>query len=149
MLVISDFLQLPSSGRMIFEHLTPTDVWHLFKLHELAEIVHQNSDPEFCRITEQIVGIGEQTLSDVAAIYAMADTDITVLYAMADTDISHWPENHFRSYMTNHLVGKQNMEVMNNATNTIFTVHAVDGRADGHTGAFQYNLRDDTDIAET
>ena len=51
--------------------------------------------------------------------------------------------------MTNHLVGKQNMEVMNNATNTIFTVHAVDGRADGHTGAFQYNLRDDTDIAET
>ena len=122
MLVVSDFLQLPSSGRMIYEHLTPTDAWHLFKLHELAEIAHQNSDPEFCRITEQIVGIGEQTLSDVAAIYAMADTDITVLYAMADTDISHWPENHFRSYMTNHLVGKQNMEVINNATNTIFTV---------------------------
>ena len=111
MLVVSDFLQLPSSGRMIYEHLTPTDAWHLFKLHELAEIVHQNSDPKFCRITEQIVGIGEQTLSDVAAIYAMADTDI-----------SHWPENHFRSYMTNHLVGKQNMEVINNATNTIFTV---------------------------
>ena len=25
MLLIGDFLQLPSSGRMIFEHLTPTD----------------------------------------------------------------------------------------------------------------------------
>ena len=27
--------------------------------------------------------------------------------------------------------------------------HAVDGRADGHTVVFQYNLRDDIDIAET
>ena len=57
---------------------------------------------------------------------------------MADTDISEWSENHFRLYMTN-LVGKRNVEVMNNATSAIFTVHAVDVRADGHTGAFQCN----------
>ena len=68
---------------------------------------------------------------------------------MADTNISHWPENHFRSYMTNHLVGKRNKEVMNNATNTIFTIYAVDRRADGHTGAFHYNLSDDIDITKT
>ena len=37
--VIGDFLQLPSSGWMIFDHLTPTDAWHLFKLHKLTEIV--------------------------------------------------------------------------------------------------------------
>ena len=55
MLVISDFLQLPSSGRMIFEHLTPTDVWHLFKLHELAGIVHQNSDPEFVELLNRLL----------------------------------------------------------------------------------------------
>ena len=51
--------------------------------------------------------------------------------------------------MTNYLVGKRNIEVMSNATNTIFTTHAVDGRVDGHTGAFQYNLSDDIDIAKT
>ena len=80
---------------------------------------------------------GEQTLSDNA-----------VIYAMADTVISHWPENHFKLCMTNHLVGKRNMEVVNNATNTIFAIHAVDGRTDGHTGAIQYNLSDDIDIAK-
>ena len=37
--VIGDFLQLPSSGWMIFDHLTPTDAWHLFKLHKFTEIV--------------------------------------------------------------------------------------------------------------
>ena len=38
---------------------------------------------------------------------------------------------------------------MKHATNTIFTLHAVDRRADGHTGAFQYNLSDDIDIKKT
>ena len=32
MLVIGNSLQLPSSGWIVFEHLTPTDAWHLFKL---------------------------------------------------------------------------------------------------------------------
>ena len=47
------------------------------------------------------------------------------------------------------MVGKQNVEVMKHATNTIFTLHAVDRRADGHAGAFQYNLSDDIDITKT
>ena len=47
------------------------------------------------------------------------------------------------------MVGKQNVEVMNNATNTIFALHAIDRREDGHTGAFQYNLSDDVDITKT
>ena len=68
---------------------------------------------------------------------------------MADTNISHWPENHFNSYKTNHLVGKQNAERMNNAANTIFIIHDFDGRADGHTGAFQYNLSNGIDIENT
>ena len=68
---------------------------------------------------------------------------------MADTDISDWSENHLRSYMKNHLIGKQNVEVMNSATNTIFTIYPVDRRADGHTGTFQYNLSDDVDITKT
>ena len=38
---------------------------------------------------------------------------------------------------------------MNNATSTICTIHTVDGRADGHTGAFQYNLSYTTDNAKT
>ena len=50
--------------------------------------------------------------------------------------------------MTNHLVGKQNMEVMYNATNTMFTICAVDGRANGCRGAFQYDLSDDIDISK-
>ena len=119
MLVIGDFLQLPSPGRKIFEQLTPTDTWHLFKLLELSEIVRQNSDPKFAELLNRL-RVHEQTQSDIAAIHAIVDTDI-----------SHWLKNHFRSYMTNHLVGKQNMDVMNNATNAIFTIHAVDGRADG------------------
>ena len=126
MLIIGEFLQLLSSGRMVFEHLTPTDAWHLFNLHELTEIVRENK-----------MRVGKQTQSDIAAIHAMADTDI-----------SHRPGNHFRSYMTNHLVGKRNMEVMNNVTNTVFTIHAVDRGTDGHTGAFQYNLSDYIDIAK-
>ena len=48
-----------------------------------------------------------------------------------------------------HMVGKQNVEVMKHATNTIFTLHAVDRRGDSHTGAFQYNLSDDIDITKT
>ena len=122
---------------MVFEHLTPTDAWHLFILHKLTEIVHQNSDPKFAELLNR-VRVSEQTQSDIAAIHAMADTDIF-----------DWPENHFRSYITNHLFGKRNIEVMSNATNTIFTIHAVYGRVDNHTGAFQYNLSDDIDIAKT
>ena len=60
-------------------------------------------------------------------MHVMADTD---------TDVSDRPGNHFRSYMANHFVGKWNMEVMNNGTKRIFTIHAVDGRADSHTGVF-------------
>ena len=76
-------------------------------------------------------------------------SDIAAIYAMADTDISDCPENHFRSYVTNHLVGKQNIEMMNNATDSIFIIHTTDGRADGHIGAFRYNLSDIIDIAKT
>ena len=39
--------------------------------------------------------------------------------------------------------------MMNNDTNTIFTISAVGGRTDGRTGAFQYNLNDDIDITKT
>ena len=38
---------------------------------------------------------------------------------------------------------------MHNATNTIFTIYAVDGRADDHIGAFQYKLSNDIDSAKT
>lgn len=46
-LKIGDFLQFSSSGCMIYEHLTPTDAYNLFKLNKLFEIVCQNSDSEF------------------------------------------------------------------------------------------------------
>ena len=134
MLVIGDFLQLPSSS---FEHVTLTDSWCLLKFHELTEIVHQNSHPEFAELLNR-VRVGKQTQSDIAAIHAIANTDIF-----------EWPENLFRLYMTNHLVDNWNMEVMNNATNTIFTTHAVDGKANCHTGAFQCNSSDDINITKT
>ena len=51
--------------------------------------------------------------------------------------------------MTNHLVNKRNLEVMNSVTNPIFTINAVDGRADNHTGAFPYNLSDDLEPGRT
>ena len=89
MLVIGDFLQLPSSS---FEHVTLTDSWCLLKFHELTEIVHQNSHPEFAELLNR-VRVGKQTQSDIAAIHAVANTDIF-----------EWPENLFRLYMTNHLV---------------------------------------------
>ena len=50
--------------------------------------------------------------------------------------------------MKDQLVGKQNVEEMNNATNTIFKIH-VDGGADGHTGVFEYSLSDDIDVSKT
>ena len=109
----------------------------MFKLHKLTDIVRQNSDPEIEELLNR-VRVGEQTQPHVAA-----------KHAMADTNISHWPENHFRSYMTNHLVGKQSAERMNNAANTIFIIHDFDGRADDHTGAFQYNLSNGIDIENT
>ena len=119
-----------------FYHLTPTDAWHLIKLHEISEISRQISDLEFADLLNRVRVI-QQTQSDITAIHTMADTDI-----------SHLPENHFRSYVINHLLAKQNVEVMNNATNTIFTVHAVHGKEDGQTGTFQYNLSDDIDIKQ-
>ena len=51
--------------------------------------------------------------------------------------------------MTNHLVDKRNAEVMDTAVSPIFTIHAVDGRADSHTGAFPYNLSDTLEIGKT
>ena len=92
MLLIDNFLQLSASVWIIFEHLTPTNACHLFKLHKLTKNFRQNSDPEFAELLNE-VHFGKQTQCDIAAIHAMADTDI-----------SGWPENHFRSYMTNHLL---------------------------------------------
>ena len=86
----------------------------MFKLNELTETAHQNSNPKFPELLNRVC-VGEQTQSGIAAIHAMADTDI-----------SDWPESHFRSYMINHLVGKRNVEVMNNAINTVFTIYVVD-----------------------
>ena len=54
MLVIGDFLQLPSSGGIIFEHVTLTDSWRLLKLYKLTEIVHQNSHPEFAELLNRV-----------------------------------------------------------------------------------------------
>ena len=54
MLEIGDFLQLPSSGGIIFEHVTLTDSWRLLKLYELTEIVHQNSHPEFAELLNRV-----------------------------------------------------------------------------------------------
>ena len=85
----------------------------MFKLHELTKIVRQNGDPEFPELLNR-VRVGEQAQSDLSAIHAMADSNI-----------SDWPENHFRSYMTNHLVRKRNLEVMNNTTNNMFTIQLL------------------------
>ena len=76
MLVTDDFLQLPSSGWMIYEHLTPTDAWRLFKLHQLTEIARQNSVPEFAELLNR-ARVAEQTQSDITAMHAMADTNIS------------------------------------------------------------------------
>ena len=136
MLLIGDFLQLPAKT-MIFQRLSPTDAWYLFRLHELTEVMRQSGDPEFAELLNR-VRIGKQT-----------DEDIEAIHELENTDVSTWPENHLRSYMTNHLVNKRNLEVMNTATNAIFTINAVDGRADNHTGAFPYNLSDDLEPGKT
>ena len=60
--------------------------------------------------------------------------------SLENTDVSSWSDNHIRSYMTNHLVVERNAEVMDAAVSPVFTIHAVDGRADSHTGAFPYTL---------
>ena len=57
---------------------------NLQNLHELTEILHQNSDSEFAELLNRVC-LGEQTRSNIACIHAMADTNI-----------SAWPENHFR-----------------------------------------------------
>ena len=135
-LVIGDFLQLPAST-MIFERMTPTDAWYLFKLHELTEIVRQSSDPAFAELLNRI-RVGEHT-----------DSDVDAIHDMENTDVSFWPENHLTAYMTNRLVNKRNTEVMNMATNTIFTIEAYDANADGHTGSFNYTLSDNMDVGLT
>ena len=136
MLLIGDFLQLPAKP-MIFQRMAPTDAWYLFKIHELTEIVRQSSDPSFANLLNR-VRIGEHTDSDVEAIHDMENTDV-----------SSWPENHLTSYMTRRLVDKRNTDIMNMATNPIFTINAYDANADNHTGAFKYTLSDDLDVGKT
>ena len=136
MLVIGDFLQLRAKI-MIFERMTPTDAWYLFKMHELTEIVRQSSDPSFAELLNR-VRVGEHTNLDVQAIHDMEDTDV-----------SSWPENHFTAFMTKRLVDKRNSDVMDMATNPIFTINAYDANADSHTGAFRYTLSDDLDPGKT
>ena len=76
MLLIGDFVQLPSSGWMIFEHSTPSGAWNLFKLREITEIVRENNDPEIVELLNKVC-VGEQNQSGIAAINAIADTDIS------------------------------------------------------------------------
>ena len=130
--LIGGFLQLPSSVCMIFEHLAPTHAWHLFILHELKEIVYQNGDSEFAELLSRVF-VGEQ-LNLILQPYLSWQI---LIFLTGQKTIS------------DHLVGKRNVEVMKNAINTIFTIYAVDGGADGHIGAFQFNLSDDIDITKT
>ena len=87
MLVVGDFLQLPAKV-MIFQSMTPTNAWHLFRFHELTEIVRQSSDPSFAKLLNR-VRIGEHN-----------DTDVKAIHDMEDTDVTSWPEHHLTAYMT-------------------------------------------------
>ena len=109
-LVIGDFLQLPAKT-MIFQHMSPTDSWYLFQYHELTEIMRQSSDPSFAELLNR-VRVGEHTDADVKAIHDLEHNDVT-----------SWPENHLTGYMTNRLVNKRNSDVMDQASNTIFTIN--------------------------
>ena len=81
-----DSLQLPPvMDRSVFQlpkkvdyNLLVVNLWiQLFKLHELPEIVRQNTDLEFPEILNR-TWEGEHTDDDVEKVNALAETDISI-----------------------------------------------------------------------
>ena len=74
-LLIYDFCQLPPvKQKTIFSSLTPADVWLEFKLHKLAEIIFQSSDPHFAQLLNRLRE-GKHTQEDIDDIKALTNTD--------------------------------------------------------------------------
>ena len=140
-LSIGDFFQLPPvKQKFIFMILTLTDAWNLFSLHELHEIVRQNSDPHFAQLLNRLRE-GNHT-----------DADIEDIKALADTDISDMPDDHVKCYVTNNLVNKENDKAMNRFIEEggiMYVFHAKDSKADSRTGAFEVITLDDDCISNT
>ena len=102
LLVVGDFFQLPPiNQKNVF--VKPTEgsyrsfngwLWEKFQLHELVEIVQQNSDPDFAQLLNRI-RVGQETNNDVIQINALASTDT-----------ASWPDEFVKVYLSNYLAIK-------------------------------------------
>ena len=131
-LLICDFCQLPPvKQKTIFSSLTPTDVWFEFKLHKLAEIICQSSDPHFAQLLNRLRE-GKHTQEDIDDIKALTNTDT-----------SNWPADHTKLYITNALVNNENdgcLKKRKDKGETIFTIYSKDSTTDRHTGVHKINI---------
>ena len=89
-ILIGDLMQLPPvRQKCIFDEVNYN--WDLFKLHELVEIVRQNSDPDFASLLNR--------LRETDNPEDIPDDDIEAIRALADTDTSEWPDRYTKLYI--------------------------------------------------
>ena len=140
-LLIGGFCQLPPvKQKTIFSSLTPTDVRLEFKLHKLAEIVRQSSDPHFAQLLNRLLE-GKHNQEDIDDIKALTNTDT-----------SNWPADHTKLYITNALVNNENdgcLKKLKDKGETVFTIYSKDSTTDRHTGVHKINIDDNLPMSYT
>ena len=143
-ILIGDLMQLPPvRQKSIFDDVNYN--WDLFKLHELVEIVRQNSDPEFAALLNRL-----RETDDPEDI---SDDDIEIIRALADTDTSEWPDRYIKLYMFNHLVDQDNVSALNKLVKSshveLFEIKAKDSSKDIRTGSCKIAVSEHESISST
>ena len=125
-LAVGDLFQLPPVGESpMFKGNTKgygtlaPNVWQLFQLHELSDIVRQKEDPEFAHLLSR-VRVGKHTEEDIEKLRCMQDNDSLPLDCVG-------------VFLTNHLKDQYNTQQIGNLQSEIFTVQAKDSKKDTST----------------
>jgi len=142
--LIGDLMQLPPvKQKCIFDGINFT--WDLFKLHELVEIVRQNSDPEFAALLNRL-----RETDDPEDI---SNEDIETIKLLGDTDTSNWPTRYIKLYMFNHLVERDNFDSLKRLVReenlNIFQIKAKDEARDFQTGSCKITVNENESLSST
>ncbi|XP_070548888.1 uncharacterized protein [Ptychodera flava] len=127
-LAVGDLLQLnPVGDRPVFQISNKKDLsilagslWQrLFKVHELHEIVRQQSDPEFANMLSRL-RLGQHTKTDIEQLKSLETN-------------SHLPANCVSLFLTNREVEEYNEKQLKSLCLTVLTIQAEDTTKDLHT----------------
>ena len=143
---IGDLMQLPPVGQACIFSDTNYQWNNLFKLHELVEIVRQNSDPEFAALLNR--------LRETDNPDNISHDDIEEIRALENTDTSNWPDRYIKLYMYNHLTEKCNNIALeqllrNDITAELYRIRARDSSKDTKTGSCKVTVSDSENISKT